>query len=116
MSGMQIVAWLSTIVPFCPPTGGPPAQPTVEPAVIGVQRKNPYARLYAAPVPVLDYEEMLTRDGQRGRRPRVPSEPMPTPEPALRSEFTSMEPVTSALSEPARAPAEGNDTFESAES
>jgi hypothetical protein len=44
--GIQIVAWVNAINPFCPLTGGPPSQPETRRLQVPAERHNPYALPY----------------------------------------------------------------------
>lgn len=97
--GIQIVAWVNAINPFCPPTGGPPSQPETRRLQVPAKRHNPYALPYMAPAPAVDLEVVL------GRAP-VRSAPAPAPAPAVPvSAFVSAEPEVAARGEPAGEPA-----------
>lgn len=61
--GMNIMGWESAVVPFSPPAGGPPAQPTAGSA--SGARRNPYAEPYiqSSPAPTSWEESELAGNG-----------------------------------------------------
>ncbi|WP_218964985.1 hypothetical protein, partial [Nostoc linckia] len=84
--GIQIVAWLSTIVPFCPPTGGPPAQPPATRFAVP-QRRNPYALPYTTRASLSEQEQgefiSARTDNGGSRRTPIPSQPVQAPIPDI---------------------------------
>ena len=90
--GIQIIAWLSTIAPFCPPTGGPPAAPVARrDLAVLEQRRNAYAARYAMVSAGSGddngFEGVLSSDG----RSRIPSQPALAPADEPQGTFVNAE-------------------------
>lgn len=78
--GIQVVGWISAVLPLSPPSGGPSAQPDASTIDGTVRRRNPYHDREGVDQGASDRQlaDMLTR-----RMEAVRPAPLPAPEPAV---------------------------------